>query len=145
MLETVWPDVGDALLAADMKLLCDELTHAALASRAQASQVQFPPSAHPALSTHVFPATPEAYMTEYLSLTLAVRTVPSLTAAIEHINKHGSHHTDWTITESGTAGSTFVRGVDSAGIMFCTGTGRTTPSASDTTYPYPRVCSGSGR
>jgi hypothetical protein len=29
---------------------------------------------------------------EHLSLTLAVGTVPSLTAAIAHINEHGSHH-----------------------------------------------------
>ena len=34
-----------------------------------------------------------------------------------HINKHGSHHTDCIITESSSAGSTFVRGVDSAGVF----------------------------
>ncbi|KAF8479483.1 hypothetical protein DFH94DRAFT_845109 [Russula ochroleuca] len=44
------------------------------------------------LETHVLPAPPEAYTTEHLSLTLAVRTVPSLAADIAHINEHGSHH-----------------------------------------------------
>jgi glutamate-5-semialdehyde dehydrogenase len=90
LLETIWPDLVYALLAANVtvKLPCDEPTRAAPASRAQASQVQFPPSAHPTLSTHVFSATPEAYTTEHLSLALAVHTVPSLAAAIEHINKH---------------------------------------------------------
>ncbi|KAH9973619.1 gamma-glutamyl phosphate reductase [Lactifluus volemus] len=68
-------------------------------------------------STHVLPATSEAYTTEHLSLTLSVLTVPSLSAAIAHINKHGSHHTDCIITESTDAGSTFVRGVDSAGVF----------------------------
>jgi glutamate-5-semialdehyde dehydrogenase len=29
---------------------------------------------------------------EHLSLTLSVGTVPSITAAIAHINEHGSHH-----------------------------------------------------
>ena len=46
-----------------------------------------------------------------------MRTVPSLEAAIAHINEHGSHHTDCIITESTSAGSTFVRGVDSAGVF----------------------------
>jgi glutamate-5-semialdehyde dehydrogenase len=69
------------------------------------------------------PAPPKAYTTEHLSLTLAVRPVPSLAAAISHINEHGSHHTDRIIvTESASAGSTFVRGVDSAGVFVNAGT-----------------------
>jgi glutamate-5-semialdehyde dehydrogenase len=122
LLEAIWPDVADALLAADVKLLCDEPTLAVLASRAARAaqhqvQVQPPSPIHTSFPTHVLPATPEAYTTEHLSLTLAVRAVPSLTAAISHINKHGSHHTDCIVTESGDAGSTFVRGVDSAGVF----------------------------
>jgi glutamate-5-semialdehyde dehydrogenase len=109
LLETVWPDVARSLLTADVKLLCDEPTLAALTSPDAA--------AHPNLTTHVLPAPAEAYTTEHLSLTLAVRTVPSLAAAIAHINEHGSHHTDCIVTESASAGSTFVRGVDSAGVF----------------------------
>jgi glutamate-5-semialdehyde dehydrogenase len=41
--------------------------------------------------------------------------VPSLSAAIKHINAHSSHHTDCIVTEDETAASTFCRGVDSAG------------------------------
>jgi glutamate-5-semialdehyde dehydrogenase len=119
LLETIWPDVADALLAADVKLLCDDPTLSALISsstndsRSNATTVRD----SNVLKTHVFPAPPAAYTTEHLSLTLAVRTVPSLSAAIAHINEHGSHHTDCIVTESPSAGSTFVRGVDSAGVF----------------------------
>ncbi|KAN0130230.1 Aldehyde/histidinol dehydrogenase [Lactarius tabidus] len=106
LLRTIWPDVARTLLAADVRLLCDEPTLSALDSSAIAN-----------FATHVSPAPPEAYTTEHLSLTLSVRTVPSLAAAIAHINAHGSHHTDCIVTESTTAGSAFVRGVDSAGVF----------------------------
>jgi glutamate-5-semialdehyde dehydrogenase len=112
LLETIWPDVAEALLTANVKLLCDERTLSALTS----SQTKRAGN-HPNFQTHVLPAPPEAYTTEHLSLTLAVRTVSSLAAAIAHINEHGSHHTDCIITESTSAGSTFVRGVDSAGVF----------------------------
>lgn len=106
LLGTIWPDVARTLLAADVRLLCDEPTLSALESSTAAN-----------FATHVSPATPDAYTTEHLSLTLAVRAVPSLSAAIAHINAHGSHHTDCIVTESAEAGRTFVRGVDSAGVF----------------------------
>ncbi len=112
LLETVWPDVAHSLLTANVKLLCDGPALSALTS--------FPtknPANHPNFPTHVLPSPPEAYTTEYLSLTLAVRTVPSLVAAIAHINEHGSHHTDSIFRKSTLAGSTFVRGVGSAGVF----------------------------
>ena len=45
--------------------------------------------------------------------------VPSLAVAMVHIisNEHGSHHADFIIAESTSAGSTFVRGVDSTGVF----------------------------
>ncbi|KAH8989810.1 gamma-glutamyl phosphate reductase [Lactarius akahatsu] len=106
LLGTIWPDVARTLLAADVRLLCDGPTLSALG-----------PSTAADFATHVSPATPDAYTTEHLSLTLAVRAVPSLCAAIAHINAHGSHHTDCIVTESAEAGRTFVRGVDSAGVF----------------------------
>lgn len=105
LLGTIWPDVARTLLAADVRLLCDGPTLSAL----ETTTANF--------ATHVSPATPDAYTTEHLSLTLAVRTVPSLSAAIAHINAHGSHHTDCIVTESPVAGRAFVRGVDSAGVF----------------------------
>ncbi|KAI0730946.1 gamma-glutamyl phosphate reductase [Earliella scabrosa] len=106
VLSTIWPEIAQALLAADVKLLCDRPSLAVLQGLSPA------PSK---LATHVEPATPEAYTTEHLSLTLSVLTVPSLQAAISHINAHSSHHTDSIVTEDEAAASTFCRGVDSAG------------------------------
>ena len=40
------------------------------------------------------PATEEDWAAEFLDLILAVRVVPSLKAAIEHINHYGSNHSD---------------------------------------------------
>ncbi|KAH9951160.1 gamma-glutamyl phosphate reductase [Amylocystis lapponica] len=106
LLSTVWPAVAKALLAADVQLLCDPPTLSALTSLSPAT---------PNLTTHIHPSTPTAYTTEHLSLTLSVLTLPSLAAAIQHINAHSSHHTDCIVTEAREAAAQFCRGVDSAG------------------------------
>ncbi|OJT06047.1 hypothetical protein TRAPUB_3101 [Trametes pubescens] len=106
VLSTIWPEVAKTLLAADVKLLCDEPSLAALSALSPAL---------PNHSSHVEPATPNAYSTEHLSLTLSVKTLPSLGAAIQWINAHSSHHTESIVTEDERAASTFCRGVDSAG------------------------------
>jgi glutamate-5-semialdehyde dehydrogenase len=46
-----------------------------------------------------------------------VKTVDDLDAAIEHINTHGSHHTDGIVTEDPEAARAFCEGVDSASVM----------------------------
>jgi glutamate-5-semialdehyde dehydrogenase len=60
---------------------------------------------------------PQDWDTEYLSLVVGVRMVDSLDEAIEHINEHGSHHTDGIISESREAIERFVTRVDSASVM----------------------------
>ena len=60
------------------------------------------------------PASPEDWTTEYLDLILAIKTVPSLDAAIAHINEYGSHHTDGIITQDAQAAARFQQEVDSA-------------------------------
>jgi glutamate-5-semialdehyde dehydrogenase len=60
------------------------------------------------------PATEEDWYAEYLDLILAVKVVPSAEAAIEHINKYGSHHSDAIVTEADATGHKFTREVDSA-------------------------------
>ncbi len=62
-------------------------------------------------------ATEEDWRLEYLAPVLAIRTVDGLDAAIDHINTHGSAHTDSIITENYTAGMRFLREVDSASVM----------------------------
>jgi glutamate-5-semialdehyde dehydrogenase len=63
------------------------------------------------------PATEDDWYTEYLAPILAVRVVDSLDAAIEHIAKYGSQHTDAIVTEDYTAAMRFLREVDSSSVM----------------------------
>ncbi|MDP6588784.1 MAG: glutamate-5-semialdehyde dehydrogenase [Alphaproteobacteria bacterium] len=51
---------------------------------------------------------------EYLDAIIAVRTVDGLDAAIAHVNRHGSHHTDAIISEDQAAAGRFLDEVDSA-------------------------------
>jgi len=53
---------------------------------------------------------------EFLCHTMAVRAVPSADAAIDHINLHGSQHTDCVVTEDAGVAESFMRRVDSAGV-----------------------------
>ncbi len=55
--------------------------------------------------------------TEYNDLKLAVKLVDSLEDAIEHINKHGSGHTDTIVTEDLQAAERFMNEVDSSSVM----------------------------
>ena len=48
---------------------------------------------------------------------LAIRVVDSLEAAIEHINKYGSQHTDAIITENFSDARRFLTEVDSSSVM----------------------------
>ena len=59
-------------------------------------------------------ATEEDWYAEYLDLILAVKVVPSVTAAIAHINKYGSNHSDAIITECESAQKEFTHDVGSA-------------------------------
>ena len=62
-------------------------------------------------------ATEHDWYTEYLGPILAVRVVPSLDAAIEHIAQYGSQHTDAIVTESYGNAMRFLREVDSSSVM----------------------------
>jgi glutamate-5-semialdehyde dehydrogenase len=55
--------------------------------------------------------------TEYLDLVLAVKTVAGLDEAIDHINRHGSHHTDSIVTRDRAAAGRFQHEVDSAVVL----------------------------
>lgn len=62
------------------------------------------------------PATEDDWRTEYSDLILAVKIVPSLQTAIDHINTYGSQHTDGIITEDPQAVEQFFAQVDAAGV-----------------------------
>ncbi len=55
--------------------------------------------------------------TEYLAPILSVRVVPDLDAAIEHIGRYGSNHTDAIVTEDYSRARRFLREVDSSSVM----------------------------
>ncbi|MDZ7734908.1 MAG: glutamate-5-semialdehyde dehydrogenase [Gammaproteobacteria bacterium] len=57
------------------------------------------------------------YLTEFLAPVLALKVVADLDAAIEHIETHGSHHTDAIVTENITRARRFLREVDSSSVM----------------------------
>lgn len=62
-------------------------------------------------------ATDEDWDTEYLGPILSIRVVQDLDAAIDHINTHGSQHTDSIITENYTRARRFLAEVDSSSVM----------------------------
>ena len=59
-------------------------------------------------------ATDEDWDTEFLSLVLAVRVVDSVQEAIEHVNQHGSGHSEAIVTRDMSSARAFERGVDAA-------------------------------
>ncbi|NDP48016.1 MAG: glutamate-5-semialdehyde dehydrogenase [Sulfuriferula multivorans] len=54
---------------------------------------------------------------EYLGPIIAVKVVDDIDAAMEHINAHGSHHTDAIVTEDYGRARRFLREVDSASVV----------------------------
>jgi glutamate-5-semialdehyde dehydrogenase len=65
----------------------------------------------------VVAATDDDYATEYLSLDISARVVDDLEAAIEHIHRYSSHHTDAIVTEDQGAARRFVAAVDAAAVL----------------------------
>jgi glutamate-5-semialdehyde dehydrogenase len=70
-----------------------------------------------AIDPGAVPAAEADWRTEYLDAILAVRVVDDEAAAIAHINRYGSHHTDAIVTEDEAAGERFLAEVDSAIVL----------------------------
>jgi len=70
-----------------------------------------------AVDKRVKPATEEDWSTEYLDAIIAVKVVDNVEAAINHIERYGSHHTDAIITEDQATAEKFLREVDSAIVL----------------------------
>ncbi len=62
-------------------------------------------------------ATEDDWGTEYLDAIIAVKVVDDISAAIEHIDRYGSHHTDAIVTDDQAAAEKFLREVDSAIVL----------------------------
>ncbi|MGP9829287.1 glutamate-5-semialdehyde dehydrogenase [Psychrobacter sp. AOP1-A1-60] len=100
------PKIAEAIVDADdaMQLRLDDKSQAILNENAK-------------LEGHLSAATSDDWDTEYLAPILAVKIVSGIDEAIEHINTHGSHHTDVIITDNYTKSQRFIREVDSASVM----------------------------
>ncbi len=62
------------------------------------------------------PAAAQDFDTEFLDYKLAVAVVSDITAAIEHISRHSTGHSDAIVTEDEVAAGLFVSSVDSAAV-----------------------------
>lgn len=62
------------------------------------------------------PASSADFDTEFLNYILAVAVVDSLDAAIAHIRKHSTHHSDAIVTENADCAKRFVNEIDSAAV-----------------------------
>ncbi len=65
----------------------------------------------------VVAATEQDWFEEYLAPIISVKVVDDLDAAIAHINRCGSHHTDAILTEHHPSAMRFLREVDSSSVM----------------------------
>jgi glutamate-5-semialdehyde dehydrogenase len=95
------PPVGRALAEAGVELRCDP-TALTLLQRAGVKAV---------------PAAPEDFGREFLDLILAVRVVPDLDAALEHIARHGSLHTESILTRDLASARRFEREVTASAVI----------------------------
>ncbi len=71
-----------------------------------------------ALDPAILEANDDDWDTEYLDAILSVKLVDGADAAIEHIARHGSHHTDAIITDDAATAEHFLTRVDSAIVMW---------------------------
>ena len=62
----------------------------------------------------MIPATEADWADEYLRLAMAVKIVPDVKAAVEHINRYGTRHTECIVTEDGANADYFLKNVDAA-------------------------------
>jgi glutamate-5-semialdehyde dehydrogenase len=91
------PDVAQALADFKVEIVGDEATRRLISSAG--------------------PATEADWGTEYLGPKISVAVVDSVDAAIDHINRYGSRHTDSIVTADRAAADRFTSRVDTAVVM----------------------------
>jgi glutamate-5-semialdehyde dehydrogenase len=96
------PRIGAVFAAKGVEMRCDASSRALLAAVPGARLVQ---------------ATEADWAEEYLAPIISIAVVDDVDAAIAHINRHGSHHTDAILTANHDHAMRFLREVDSASVM----------------------------
>jgi len=92
------PGIADKLMGAGVKIRGCALTRKILKKRGPAA------------------AKEADWSTEYLDLILSIKVVDSITAAINHINKYGTSHSDAIVTENYEHAMEFLDRVDSSSV-----------------------------
>lgn len=98
--DTLLPRIGAALVERGVTLHADGEATQALAAAGVPSS----------------PVTDEDWAAEYYSLDIAVGVVPDVAAATQHIRQWSSGHTEAIVSDSATAITDFLTGVDSAAV-----------------------------
>lgn len=75
-----------------------------------------------AIDSRIIKAEESDWETEYLDAIISVKVVDGVAEAVDHINKHGTNHTDTIVTDDAAAAETFLSGVDSGIVMHNTST-----------------------
>ena len=96
------PALVAPLAEAQVQLFADAAAYAALAGHYPAALLSEASEAH--------------FGTEFLDYKLAIKTVPDLGAALDHIARHGSRHSEAIISENLAHIDTFLRVVDAAAV-----------------------------
>jgi glutamate-5-semialdehyde dehydrogenase len=96
------PRMLSALAAAGVQVRADERTHDAIADSRAIQDLK------------IEEASDEDWASEYLAPIIAVGVVDSVDAAIEHISRYGSGHSEAIVTRDTAAARAFQRGVDAA-------------------------------
>ncbi len=91
------PDMAAALTAQGVEIVADGATRALVPSAGMATEAD--------------------YATEFLGPKISIAVVDSLDAAIDHINRYGSRHTDAIVTADPAAADRFTARVDTAAVM----------------------------
>ncbi len=106
----VHEDVAPLFLAR----IVDALQDAGVLVRADERALAIVEDADASAAAFVQAASEQDWSTEYLAMTIAVRVVESVDAAIEHIGRYGSGHSEAIVTRDTVAARAFQLGVDAA-------------------------------
>ncbi len=101
--------IDQAIVQSHLPAIIDDLIQAGCEIRGDDQVVKIDP--------RIKPAQQQDYDTEFLDAIIAVKVISDLSAAIKHIEQHGTHHTDAIITDNPIAADRFLKEVDSAIVM----------------------------
>jgi len=101
--------IDRAVAPSQLPAIVDDLTGAGCEVRGDAEAQR--------IDSRIVPASDADWDTEYLDAIVSVKVVDGVDAAIDHVNAHGSGHTDAIVTDDDAAAARFLERVDSGIVM----------------------------